>query len=112
MQGRKALNQVFIQVANQNGNSLKQRVKLSNSVSMFNKKILEIIRPNPKSILSVYDPKGISILTQLRVGLCTLNHHKFKHSFRNTLNILCPVNDGIENTERYFLLCQAYCASR
>ena len=88
---------------------LEPELRLSSSVSMFKKKILAIIRPSPKLVFGVYDPKGISILTQLRVGLSTLNYHKFKHNFRNTLNPLCPVNDGIENTERYFLVCQAYC---
>ena len=72
---------------------------------MFKKKILATVRPNPKSVFGVYDPKSIFILTQLRVGLSTLNYHKFKHNFRDTLNPLCPVNYGIENTEHYFLHC-------
>ena len=54
----------------------------------------------------------LSILTQLRVGHSTLNYHKFKHNFRKTLNPLCPINDGIENTEHYFLHFQAYCTIR
>ena len=91
---------------------LEPGVRLSSSVSMFKKKILAIIRPSPKLVFGVYDPKGKSILTQLRVILSTLNCHKFKHNFRNTLNPLCPINDGIENTEHYFLLCQAYCTIR
>ena len=28
------------------------------------------------------------------------------------LNPLCPTNDGIENTEHYFLLCRTYDANR
>ena len=63
---------------------------------MSKKKILAIIRQSPKSVFGVYDPEGISILTQLRVSLSTLNYHQFKHNFRNTLNPLCPINDGIE----------------
>ena len=38
--------------------------------------------------------------------------HKFKHNFRDTLNPLCPTNDGVENTEHYFLLCHTYAADR
>ena len=87
-------------------------IRLSNAVSMFKKKLLAIIWPNLKSVFGIYDPEGISILIQLLVGLITLNYHKFKHNFRDTLNPLCPINDGIENTEHYFLLCQAYCTSR
>ena len=79
---------------------------------MFNKKILAFIRPNPMSVFGVYDPKGISILTQLRATLSTLNYHKYNDAFREILNPLCPINDGIENTEQYFLLCQSYCTIR
>ena len=110
MQDRKALNQVFIQVVYQNVKSLSQ--KLSISVSMLKKKILAITRRNSNSVFGIYYPKGISILTQLRVGLSTLNYHKLKHNFRDTLNSLCPINYSIENTENYFLICQAYCTIR
>ena len=81
-------------------------------MSMLKKKILAIIRLNPKSVFDVCDPKGISILIQLRVDLSTLNYHKFKHYFRNTLNLLYPISNGIENTEHYFMLYQAYCTIR
>ena len=37
---------------------LEPEVRLFSSVSMFKKKILAIIRPNPKSVIGVYgDPK-------------------------------------------------------
>ena len=49
--------------------------------------------------------KGLSLLTQLRVGLSKLNHHKFKHNFRDTTNPMCSTNDGIEDTEHSLLLC-------
>ena len=51
-------------------------------------------------------------MTQLRVGLSKLNFHKFKHNFSDTLNPLCPVNDGIEDTEHFLLLCHAYDTDR
>ena len=55
----------------------------------------------------IHDPKGLSILTQVRVGLSKLNFHKFKHNFSDTLNPLCSINDGIEDTEHLLLLCHA-----
>ena len=76
------------------------------------KKILAIIRPNLMSVFSVYYPKGTSILTQLRVGLSTLNYHEFENNFRDTLNPLCLINNGIENLEQYILHCQSYCTIR
>ena len=54
------------------------------------KKFLSIIRPAAKSVFGIHDPKGLSCLTQLRVGLSKLNFHKFKHNFRTS--------DGIEDT--------------
>ena len=73
---------------------------------------MSIIRPPPKLVYHIQHPKGLSILTQLRVGLSKLNFHKFKHNFRDTLNPLCPTNDGVEYTEHYFLLCCTYDADR
>ena len=58
------------------------------------------------------DPKGLSILAQLLVGLSKLNFRKFKHNFDYTLNPLCPSNDGVEDTEHYFLLCHTYDVQR
>ena len=40
--------------------------------------------------------------------LIVMNFHKFKHNISNTLNPLCPTNDGIEDTEHFLLLCHAY----
>ena len=56
----------------------------------------------------IYDPKGLSNLTQYRVGLSKLNFHKFKHNFRDTLNPMCPTSDGIEDTEHFLLLCPSF----
>ena len=91
---------------------LDPEIRPSSSVNVFKKKLLSIIRPPPKLVYRIHDPKGLSILTQLRVGLSKLNFHKFKHNFRDTLNPLCPTNDGVENTEHYFLLCHTYAAYR
>ena len=46
--------------------------------------------------------------TQLRVGLSKLNFHKFKHNCRDTINPMCPTNDGIEDTEHFLLLCPSF----
>ena len=53
--------------------------------------------------LSVYH-----ILLNFRVGLSKLNLHKFQHNFRDTLDPMCPLNDGIEDTEHFLLLCPSF----
>ena len=37
-----------------------------------------------------------------------LNLHKFRHNFRHTLNLLCPWNNGVEDTENILLHCHPY----
>ena len=78
------------------------------SVNVFKKQLLGLIRPPSKSVYGIHHPKLLSILTQLRVGLSKLNYHKFKHNFRDTFNRLCLINDGIEDTEHFLLLCSAH----
>ena len=93
-------------------NKLEPELRLAPSVAVFKKKLLSIIRPKAKSVFGIYDPKGLSYLTQLRVGLSKLNFHKFKHNFRDTINPMCPTSDGIEDTEHFLLLCPTFDAQR
>ena len=44
----------------------------------------------------------------LILGISILNLHKFKHNFRDTINPMCPSNDGIESTEHFLLLCPSF----
>ena len=37
-----------------------------------------------------------------------LNLHKFQHNFRDTLDPICPSNDGSEDTEHFLLLCPSF----
>ena len=55
---------------------------------------------------------GLAILTQLRAGLSKLNLHKFKHNFKDTVYPMCSINDGIEDTEHFLLLCHSYDVQR
>ena len=90
-------------------NKLEPELRLAPSVAIFKKKLGSIIRPPPaKSVFGIYDPKGLSFLTQLRVGLSKLNLHKFKHNFRDEINPMCPTSNGIEDTEHFLLLCPSF----
>ena len=64
-------------------------------LSTFKTKLSKLIRPTPKLVYGIHDPKGLAILTQLRVGLSKLNFDKFRHNFRDTVNHFCPTNDGV-----------------
>ena len=89
-------------------NKLDPEIRQSPSVSVFKKKLISQIRPPANSVYGIHNPKGVAYLTQLRVGLSKLNFHKFENNFKDTINPLCPVNDGIEDTEHFLLLCHSF----
>ena len=89
-------------------NKLDPEIRLAPSVAVFKKKLLSIIRPPAKSVFGIHDPIGLSYLTQIRVGLSKLKFHKFRHNFRDTIDPMCPTNDGIEDTEHFLLLCPSF----
>ena len=89
-------------------NKLDCELRLAPSAPVLKKKLLSIVRPPAKSVFGIHDPIGLPYLTQLRVGLSKLNFHKFKHNFRDTINPICPTNDGIEDTEHFLLLCPSF----
>ena len=93
-------------------NELDPEIRLAPSVTVFKKKLFSIIRPPAKSVFGIHDPMGLSHLTQLRVGLSKLNFHKFRHNFKDTINPMCPTNDGVEDTEHFLLLCPSFVVQR
>ena len=93
-------------------NKLDPEIRLSSSVSSFKNKLLSLIRPPAKPVFSVHDPKGLAILTQLRVRLSALNLNKSRHNFKDTIHSMCLINDGIEDTEHFLLSCHLYDVQR
>ena len=86
-------------------NNLDPNLRNSKSISVFKEKILNFIRPSPNSVFDIRNPKGIKLITRLRLGLSHLREHKFKHSFQDTLNPLCNCGQDIESTTHFFLHC-------
>ena len=79
-------------------------IRLAPSVAAFKKKLTAKIRSPAKPVFGIHDPISLSHLTQFRVGLSKLNLHKFQHNFRDTVDPMCPSNDGNEDTEHFLLL--------
>ena len=86
-------------------NNLDPNLRNSKSISVFKEKILNFIRPSPNSFFDIHNPKGIKLITRLRLGLSHLREHKFKHSFQDTINPLCNCGQDIESATHFFLLC-------
>ena len=93
-------------------NDIEPELRLAPSVTVFKKKILSIIRSTANPVFGIHDPVGLFFLTQLRVALRKLNFHKFKHTFGDTVNPMCPSNDGIEDAQHFLLLCPSFDAQR
>ena len=93
-------------------NKLPHEVRESTYNRCFQNKLLSLIHLPPKPVYSIHYPKSLTILTQLCVGLSMLNLHKFRHNFRGTLNLMCPSNEVVEDTEHFLLRCHSYDAYR
>ena len=93
-------------------NKLDPSLQNSASYNVFKNSILKLIRPSPNKIFECHNPKGIKLVTRLRLGLSPLREYKFKHSFQNTLNPLCSCGLDIETTSHYFLHCPLFYAER
>ena len=66
-----------------------------------------------RSLYDIHHPRGIKLLTRLRVGLSHLRAHKYAHNFQDTPNpnCLCDLNES-ETVEHFFLFCPNYCSPR
>ena len=67
-------------------NKVDWKIKNSENIEIFKKIILSFIRPSPNSTFNCHNPKGIKLLSQLRLGLSHLREYKCKHSFQDSLN--------------------------
>ena len=83
-------------------------IRRSESISLFKSRLLSFIRPIQNSIYNIFDPKGLKLLTRLRLGLSHLNKHKFQHNFQDCLNPLCSCSLEAEDTKHYLLHCHHF----
>ena len=93
-------------------NNLDPNLRNSKSISVFKEKILNFIRPSPNSFFDCYNPKGIKLITRLRLALSYLREHKLKHSFQDTINLLCNCGQDIESSTDFFLHCPFFINER
>ena len=75
-------------------------IKNSESISVFKSRSFSFIRPVQTNIYNIFDPKGLTFLTWLRLGLSHLNEHRCRHSFQECLSPLYPRNLETQNCMR------------
>ena len=67
-------------------------IRDSETISIFKSRLLSFIRPVQTNIYNIFNPKGLTFLTGLRLGLSYLNEHRFRRSYQDYLNPLCSCN--------------------
>ena len=94
-------------------NKLDWEIKNSESIATFKKRILSFIRSSANSTFNCHNPRGIKLLSRLRLGLSHLREHKFKHSFQDSLDPFCSCGKGeVETSSQYLLHCFNYSKER
>ena len=93
-------------------NKLDSNICNLDSYSVFKKRILKFIRPSPNSVFECHNPKGIKLLSRIRLALSHLREHKFKQTFQDTLNPICICGKDIETPCHYLLACPNYDVER
>ena len=91
-------------------NKLDSNIRNSESLIFFKKRILDFIGPFANTAFQCHNPKGLKLITRLRLGLSHLRFHKFKHSFQDTLNPTCKIT--VEITVHYLLYCLTFSNER
>ena len=93
-------------------NILDSSIRNAESLAVFKKKILSLIRPTPNSVFNCHHPEGLILLTRLRLGFSHLPEHKFRHNFQDTINPICLCGQDVETTSHFLLNCPQYVTIR
>ena len=93
-------------------NSLGIDFSSSQSIGLFKKYILNLVRPRPKPLYGIHDPSGVKFIFQLRVGLSTLKSHKKRHNFADTPDDWCDCLGTQEDTFHFLFTCPLYAIPR
>ena len=87
-------------------------IRSSASYNLFHNTLLKFIRPAQRKTFNINDLVGVKSLTRLRLGFIHLREHKFRHGFRDILNLLCPCSIETETTAHCFPRSHFYNANR
>ena len=88
-------------------NKIGPEIRKIETLSLFKKTIVRIIKPDKKSIFDIHSP-NLKYLFQLRTGLSALKAHKYRHSFKNTPSDTCICGNGPESTLHFLLTCPLF----
>ena len=87
---------------------LDDNIRNYESISVFKNRLLLFIRHVKNNAFNIFDPKGLKLLTWLRLGFSHLNERRFPHNFENCVNPLCTCYLEAEATLHYLLHCHHF----
>ena len=93
-------------------NNLDRNLRNSKSISVFKEKCLISYDLSQIFFFEIHNPKGIKLITRLRLGLSHLREHKFKHGFQDTVHPLFNCGHDIESATHFFLHCPFFINER
>ena len=77
-------------------------------MNIFKKSLLKCIRFSEGSVFDCHNPRGVKLLTRLRLGLSYLRENKFKQGFQDSVNPICSFGNNIETSACFLLHCLRY----
>ena len=89
-------------------NKLHIDVRNFTSINIFKKSLLQFVRPSSKRLCNCHSHKDIKYEVRSQHGLNHLWEHKFKHSFKDTVNPFCDCVCEIETKAHFHLHCPQF----
>ena len=93
-------------------NKFDQSICNSESLNIFKKSPMKLIRLSGNNIFSCNNPKGIKLVIILRLCLTHLYYQKCRYSFQDSPNPICSCGKDIEISDHFLLHCSNYSYDR
>ena len=68
--------------------NLDGNIRNSESISIFQIRLLSFICQLLNIVFIIFNPKGLKILTSLRLRVSNINEHRFRNNFENCINLM------------------------
>ena len=100
---------IFFPSCSSNWNQLDPNIQNSSSIEICKRALLSFIRPKSANVYRIHNPRGLKLLTRLRLGLNHLREHKFRNNSNDTVDPFCRCGtNNIETSEHFLLHCPTY----
>ena len=103
----------FLECSTYIWNQLDPVIQNSSSIEIYKRALLKFSRPTSSNVYKIHHPRGLKLLTRLRLGLSHLRQHKFRLNFNDTIDAFCLCRTNCsETTEHFLLYCPIYASFR